>query len=91
MEQELMVDSLEEFRTEGNFNWYDNNHIDRIRSLIDIKELQKLVDLQIMNMEAQQGKWDGIPKEIIDKCEEIENLEELKGRIQRGNPWIKVR
>lgn len=95
MKQELMVDSLEEFRTEGNFNYYYSYHIDKIESVIDLGKLEEMVKAKVREFEMQMEKsitrWKGIPENIQKECEAIEDLEELKNNIQGINPLIKVR
>lgn len=88
--QELIVDSLEDLK-DNNFNYYDRDHINNIKAVIDFDELRKAVDLQIRNITAQNDRWKGVPNNVREECEKITNLEILKNKIQGINTLIKVR
>lgn len=88
--QELIVDSLEDLK-DNNFNYYDRDHINNVKAVIDFDELRKAVEMQIRNITAQNDRWKGIPNQVRDECEKIFNLEELQRRIQGVNTLIKVR
>ena len=89
-----MVDSLEDLK-DNNFNYYDAFHIDSVKAVIDMDKLQEAVNKTIGELKAQReestDRWKGIPKEVRDECEVIIDLEELKGRIEGVNKWIKVK
>lgn len=90
-----LIDSLKEYEKEGIYNRYDKHHINNIKSIIDLDELQKAVDNKLSELNGQReqsiDRWKDIPEETKKEIEKVEDREELARRIQGDNPLIKVR